>query len=104
MLQRIADRFVDAYFFSSLELGEAWVRKGNLSDANKIHEVMEVSSIFHPLDKEIARMKTGVNGEPVYLWVGRLDENKDPITRVKIIPAILRILPFGTSLHDLPNE
>ncbi|MFI5155565.1 MAG: glycosyltransferase family 4 protein [Chitinophagales bacterium] len=82
-LQFLADRFIDAYFFSSLELGQRWVKNGNLSDANKIHEVMEVSSIFQPLDKRTARLTTSVDGEPVYLWVGRLDDNKDPILVVK---------------------
>lgn len=83
LLQRFADRFIDAYFFSSKEIGSGWVRKGNLSNADKIHEIMEVSSVFQPKDKKSARKKTGVLGEWVFLWVGRLDSNKNPMLVVK---------------------
>jgi len=82
-IQRIADYFVDAYLFASRPMGLDWVNKGNLASPGKIHEVMEVSSFFHPIDKATARFKTGVNGSPVFLWVGRLNENKDPLTIIK---------------------
>ncbi|MBS1503691.1 MAG: glycosyltransferase family 4 protein [Bacteroidetes bacterium] len=81
-LQRIADRYVDAYLFASHELGGEWVSKGNLSSAKKIHEVMEVSSVFSPMNNNEARMKTGATGNPIFLWVGRLNDNKDPLTVV----------------------
>lgn len=78
LLQRLADKCVDAYLFASKNMGLDWVTQGNLASAQKIHEVMELSSIFYPIDK-----KTGIDAEKVYLWVGRLDVNKDPITAVK---------------------
>ncbi len=31
----------------------------------------------------MARVTAGVDGSPVFLWVGRLDANKDPVTVVK---------------------
>ncbi|WP_158797179.1 glycosyltransferase family 4 protein [Pedobacter sp. L105] len=80
--QRIADIGVDAYLFASHGLGDDWVKKGNLSSSEKIHEVMEVSSIFYPVERSSARLKTGVKGQPVFLWVGRLNENKDPLNIV----------------------
>jgi glycosyltransferase involved in cell wall biosynthesis len=79
-LHRIADHFVDAYLFASQELGAGWVKNGSISLAKKVHEVMEVSSIFSPMDKTAARKKTGVTGDKVFLWVGRLNDNKDPLT------------------------
>jgi glycosyltransferase involved in cell wall biosynthesis len=97
-LQRLADHFIDAYFFSSKAMGGDWVRKGNLGSLAKIHEVMEVSSVFHPTDRAAARSETGMtgtrgtigatdttaaNGNPVFLWVGRLDENKNPLMVVR---------------------
>jgi glycosyltransferase involved in cell wall biosynthesis len=81
-LQKIADRRIDAYLFASREMGMDWVKKGNLATPGKIHEVMEVSSVFYPLEKQIAKENTGVAGEPVFLWVGRLNENKDPLNVV----------------------
>ena len=82
-LQRMADRYIDAYLFASKTMGLDWVNKGNLLLPQKIHEVMEVSSVFYPIEKETAKLKTGVQCDPVYLWVGRLNQNKDPVNVVK---------------------
>ncbi|MES2110213.1 MAG: glycosyltransferase family 4 protein [Bacteroidota bacterium] len=81
--QKLADRFVDAYLFASAEMGLDWVKKGVISASGKIHEVMEVSSIFYSTDKSAARQRTGITGNPVFLWVGTLDANKDPLNVVK---------------------
>jgi len=83
VLQKIADRFVAAYFFPSLEQARPWISKGQIKSIEKVHEVMEVPSVFHPVDRELARSITKVVSSTVYLWVGRLDENKDPITMIK---------------------
>jgi glycosyltransferase involved in cell wall biosynthesis len=82
-IQRIADRFVDAYLFASKPMGMDWVKKGNLASPSKIHEVMEVSSNFYPVEKVAANLKTSASGDPVFLWVGRLNANKDPLNVVK---------------------
>jgi glycosyltransferase involved in cell wall biosynthesis len=65
---RWADKYVDAYLFASRVQGEEWVK-------DRIYVVMGMSSIFYPEH----RPKTG----KVYLWVGDLDHNKDPLTAVK---------------------
>lgn len=82
-LQRMADKCIDAYLFASHQLGEAWVKNGNISSPGKVREVMEISSVFSPMDKAEARRKTGASGKQVYLWVGRLNENKDPLNAVR---------------------
>lgn len=89
-IQRIASHCIDAYMFVAKEMGMEWVRAGNIKYPAKIREVMEASSIFYPEDKALARAKTRVSGERVFLWVGRLDKNKDPLTVVK---AFLQFLP-----------
>ncbi len=94
--QIIADHYIDAYFFASKTMGLDWVNNGNLLSPQKIHEVMEVSSVFYPIDKAAAKLKTGVKGNPVYLWVGRLNENKDPINVVK---AFLRFADANPVAH-----
>jgi glycosyltransferase involved in cell wall biosynthesis len=93
-LQKMADKFVDAYLFASHDMGLQWVEKGNISSAKKIHEVMEVSSIFSPMDRAAAISKTSVSGNPVFLWVGRLNDNKDPLT---VIKAFLRFVALKPS-------
>jgi glycosyltransferase involved in cell wall biosynthesis len=83
IIQGLADRYTDAYLFASKAMGLDWVAKGNLASPEKIHEVMEVSSIFYSIEKSEAKQKTGAIGNPVFLWVGRLNENKDPLNIIK---------------------
>ena len=83
VLQQLADRCINAYLFASYPMGIEWVAKGNLASAEKIHEVMEVSSVFYPINSNVARQQTKVNGSPAFLWVGRLNPNKDPVTVVR---------------------
>jgi len=92
-VQRMADRFVDAYLFASKSIGMDWVNKGNLASAQKIHEVMEVSSNFYPLKRAPAKLKTGADGEPVFLWVGRLNANKDPLNVVNVFLKFAKTNP-----------
>jgi glycosyltransferase involved in cell wall biosynthesis len=92
-MQKLADRYTDAYLFASHDLGAEWVKKGNLASAKKIHEVMEVSSVFSPMDKTLAILKTGTVGNPIFLWVGRLNENKDPLTVVKAFLQFAELKP-----------
>lgn len=96
LAQRLADKFIDAYLFASREMGADWVERGNIASVKKIHEVMEVSSVFKPMDKDIARQKTNAYGNPVFLWVGRLNANKDPLTIVK---AFLKYAAINPAAH-----
>ena len=81
--QKLADRFVDVYLFAAMDMGLDWVRKGIISKYWKVQEVMEVSSNFYPIDKTLARQQTGATGSQVFLWVGRLNDNKDPLNVVR---------------------
>lgn len=89
--QQWADKAVNAYLFSSAEFGKQWIDKGIISDSGKIHEVMQASSSFTPGDQLQARTSIAVNGSLIFLFVGRLDINKDPLTVVK---AFIRFLAF----------
>ncbi len=77
-----ASREADAFLFTSRETGLDWIKRKNLENADKIRELVEVSSVFYPVDRKAALEKTNVSGLPVYLWVGRLNQNKDPLTAV----------------------
>lgn len=91
-LQRVADRYIKVYLFTSAEMGMEWVEKGIIGSKEKIAEVMEVSAAFSALEKRID--KTSTPGSPVFLWVGRLNANKDPQTVVK---AFIKFLSFQPS-------
>jgi glycosyltransferase involved in cell wall biosynthesis len=108
-LQKLSDRFISAYLFSSFDTGMAWVKRGIIKNSNKIVEVMEGSSSFQPMNRNDAIPKTKVEGRPVYLWVGRLNANKDPLMVVKAFLQFSKIYP-ETRLYmiyqneDLLNE
>jgi glycosyltransferase involved in cell wall biosynthesis len=82
MLQHIAAKSVDAFLFTTIALAEKWVTKW-IIPKSKVREVVQASSPFRPKNKTLAREKLNVQGSFVYLWVGRLDQNKDPVTVVK---------------------
>jgi glycosyltransferase involved in cell wall biosynthesis len=92
-LQRIADYCVDGYLFASKELGKEWLDDNQIKITRKIYEVIQGSSTFQPLQKEVARSRLAISGSPVFLWVGRLDSNKDPITVVKAFINFLKTFP-----------
>ena len=93
LLQKLADRQVFAYLFPSKMDGEKWIEKGIINNKKKIREVMHASSDFIKEDKKTAREKLNIEGDPLFLWVGRLDSNKDPITVVKAFIKFLENRP-----------
>jgi glycosyltransferase involved in cell wall biosynthesis len=88
-LQRLVDPYISAYFFTSAGLAEPWILQGQIKHTHKIHEVMEVSSAFYPVDRAEALRKVSVKATVNYLWVGRLDRNKDPLTAVNAFTRLL---------------
>jgi glycosyltransferase involved in cell wall biosynthesis len=97
-LQKMADKYADAYLFASHDMGIEWVTAGNLKSPGKIHEVMEVSSVFFPVDRSEAMAKTNAKGKPVFLWVGRLNDNKDPLNVVRAFLKFVQSSP-GAKLY-----
>jgi glycosyltransferase involved in cell wall biosynthesis len=82
-IQKLASRQADYYLFVSRETGASWVSSNNLASEDKIRELPEVSSDFYPADQISAREVTGVSGSPTFIWVGRLNQNKDPVLAVR---------------------
>ncbi|WP_431210730.1 glycosyltransferase family 4 protein [Puia sp. P3] len=79
-LQRLADPAIDAYLFTAKEMGDDWLLQRIIRKPQKIRQVMEASSVFSIGDTRDARTRLGIDGAPLFLWVGRLDQNKDPLT------------------------
>ncbi len=96
IVQRIADTCIDAYFFTSDQLSEPWLKQGLIANDKKIHEVMVGSSFFQPSDKNLARTAIDITGEPVFLWAGRLNHNKDPFTVIKAFLGFHHECPGAT--------
>jgi glycosyltransferase involved in cell wall biosynthesis len=83
-VQKIADKYIDAYLFISLESAGEWLKQRIIKTDRKIFEVIQASSVFHP-PAFFETKKT-----LVFLWVGRLDANKDPLTVIKAFIQLLR--------------
>ncbi len=92
-LQRLAANCIDAYIFSAKELSDPWVKAG-IIPASKVFEVMEGSTHLQRIDKEVARQHLQLPQNPILLWVGRLNANKDPLT---ILQGFEKFLQQGSN-------
>jgi glycosyltransferase involved in cell wall biosynthesis len=93
LFQRLADRFIDAYLFTSFDMAAEWIAAGIIKDKEKCFELPGASTLFTKKNKELSRQKTGMDGSISFLWVGRLNENKDPITVLKGFEKYFAINP-----------
>lgn len=93
IFQRMADRSVDGYLFSSLETANEWCRSGIIKDISKCFELPPASFAFNAKNKEHCRRMLGMMEEPVFLWVGRLNANKDPLTVLDGVEQYFSIAP-----------
>jgi glycosyltransferase involved in cell wall biosynthesis len=59
-------------------------------------DVMESSTALQPLPIREARALSGVTGNPAILWVGRLVEDKDPLTMIEGFSLFLNACPDAT--------
>ncbi len=80
---------LDGFIFSSSEIYEEWLKEKIIPKGKNFAEIMEGSSNFTFRDRKEIRLETGLSGKPVMLWVGRLNENKDPIT---VLSGFLKLL------------
>src|SRR5436190_15943827 len=93
ILQKIADKYIDAYHFTSLGNAQEWLDAGIISNKKKCYEIPANSSYFSRMDKEQSKLELGMSNTTNFLWVGRLQKNKDPITVLKGFEKFLSIDP-----------
>jgi glycosyltransferase involved in cell wall biosynthesis len=72
---------------TSREHAEPFFAAGVVRREVPVFEVLESTTEFTPGDVAAARAETGIGGDPCVLWLGHLDENKDPLT---ILDALSR--------------
>ena len=76
--------------FTAAEQAAPFFRDGSLRPQTTVFSIPESSTHFRDGDTAEARIATGLHGHPAILWVGHLNENKDPIT---VLEAFSRALP-----------
>ena len=79
--------------FSALEQARPFAQAHLLRPDLPVYEVPESTSRFVPGDRAASRRAAGVHGDPLLLWVGHLNANKDPLTVLAGIGAAARALP-----------
>lgn len=91
-VQRQGLAVLDGLLFAAREIATPWLRAGLLRADQPIFEIVGGSTGFRVLDRAAARARTGLRGDPIVLWVGRLDQNKDPLTVLRgfeqVVPGI----------------
>lgn len=91
-LQKLADKYIDAYVFTSYNNAADWVHKV-IKDSNKCVEVLEASTYFSRKEKLKSQNITGITGLYNFLWVGRLISDKDPFTVLKAFEKYTLLQP-----------
>lgn len=81
--QRCADRCINGYLFTAIGNADIWLSKKVISDKNKCFTILSASTNFTIRDKDVCKKITGINGEKNFIWVARLNSNKDPFTVLK---------------------
>lgn len=84
---------LDGFIFSSSEIHNEWVNVNAISGLKKSTEIMEGSSNFIFTNRDATRRIAGLSGKPVLLWVGRLNENKDPLTVLSGFSKLVQDFP-----------
>ncbi|MDF2189541.1 glycosyltransferase family 4 protein [Paraflavitalea sp. CAU 1676] len=101
-IHNLLNKVADAFFFTTHAQGAEWLMKQ--APCPKVMPVIEGTTFFDydsrdanlPLvyaNRAVARQETGMQGSPVFLWVGRLDDNKDPLTVLAGFALLLRKRP-----------
>ena len=91
--------------FTTRAHAEPFLKANVLDHPNRVEELMETSSSFVPGKREAARRETGMNGNPVFLWAGRLHPIKDPLTALRGFEQIATAWPDARLyLHYLTDE
>ncbi len=88
IVYQISDFFIDGYLFTGIENAKDWY-ESKVFKKEKVFEVMEGATHFK-FDKSITRIENS------YLWVGGLNENKDPLTILKAFNRFLHLEPTAT--------
>jgi len=79
--------------FTGAAQAEPFINALLLPSRVTVFDVPESSSRFSPGGRDEARRITGLYGEPCLLWVGHLNQNKDPLTVLEGVHAAAQKLP-----------
>ena len=79
--------------FTDAAQAEPFQRCGELRPDLPVFSIPESSTRFSPGERGEARARTGLDGDPAVLWVGRLIPKKDPMTVLAAVERAAAVLP-----------
>jgi glycosyltransferase involved in cell wall biosynthesis len=79
-LQKRALKKANGFLFTAAGNAQAWRDTSIIKNEQPVFEIPEAGTWFQKQDHRESRQKTGIKGSCNFLWVGRLNQNKDPIT------------------------
>lgn len=74
---------VDGVILTSVQQAVPWKERGIITPSLDLFEAPVASTHFQPLPYSQCRSELGINGQTLYLWVGRLHFKKDPVTVIR---------------------
>jgi glycosyltransferase involved in cell wall biosynthesis len=92
-LWRHAFSVVAGVAFCATAQAQPFVADRLIGADTRIFAIPESTSRFMPGDREDARRVTALEGEPCVLWVGHLNDNKDPLTVLEGVSRAVGELP-----------
>jgi len=98
LVQKFADKYTDSYLFTSYGNASEWIETKMISSYDKVMELPATFTAFTKRDKTKSKQKLGMGEGLHYLWVGRLNNNKDPMTILAGFAKYLTPMP-GARLH-----
>ncbi len=98
ILQKLADKYISYYFFSSTALAEIWIELRQIESKLKVVEALGMSSVFNPIEKRLALSRTDVDSDLVFLWVGDLNANKNPLLAIEAFMEFVKDYPSALLL------
>jgi len=93
LFQKIADHYIDLYLFTSVENANEWIEKKIIPDKKKCCELLEASTFFKSKDKLQCKLRLSFSGNQNFLWVGRLNIGKDPMTVLNAFEKYIIVCP-----------
>ncbi|MEM9820575.1 MAG: glycosyltransferase family 4 protein [Bacteroidota bacterium] len=80
---------INAFLFCARGQEKIWQEKKIFSLNSPLYYVMEGSTHFRKMEHNQSRQSSGLKGQPVVLWVGHLNDNKDPLTILSAFDQLL---------------
>lgn len=93
MAQRWGLAAADGFMFAARALAQPWLAQGVIATRQPLFEIMEGAPTFCVGARPEARALTGLTGDPIFLWAGNLDANKDPLTVLAGFEMALPAMP-----------